>query len=250
MTRALLNAARSVARKCWPRPSYEPSPEWQALEAELSKAQRVVDLGCGARPHPKATVAVDAFLEPEHRTLGAGPVIDPNAFEKSNVRFVQADIANLPFADKEFDFAYSHHVFEHLPDPKKACAEMCRIARAGAIITPSIFSEVAFGRPYHLWLVIARKDTLLFIQKTDRENCQFGDHPVPRKNGRYSVASTTNPFDILLNDGRWYWGLQRMPRLSRLLRKFWYSHSPVTEVVFLWKGTFNCLIVHEDGGTE
>jgi SAM-dependent methyltransferase len=250
MTRSLTKAARSLARKIWPRAPYEPSQEWQALEAQLSKAQSVVDLGCGTKPHPKATVAVDAFLEPAHRTLGAGATIDPKAFEKSNVRFVQADITNLPFADKEFDFAYSHHVFEHLPEPKKACAEMCRIAKAGAIITPSIFSEIAFGRPYHLWLVIARKNTLLFIQKTNRENCQFGDHPVPQKNGRYSVTATTNAFDILLNDGHWYGGIQRMPRLSRMLRKFWYSHSPVTEVVFVWKGTFDCRVLYEDGRIE
>lgn len=250
MIHPLRRTARRLALKFWARGPYELSPEWQSLETELSKAKKIVDLGCGTKPHPQATVAVDAFLEPGHRTLGSGATIDPKAFEKSNVRFVQADITNLPFADKEFDFAYSHHVFEHLPEPKKACMEMCRIAKAGAIITPSIFCEIAFGRPYHLWLVFARNDTLFFVRKTNRENCPFGDHPVPQENGTFNVTSTTNPFDILLNDGHWYWGLQRMPRLSRLLRKFWYSHSPVTEVIFLWQGTFNCVVLREDGRIE
>ncbi|MEJ5376954.1 MAG: methyltransferase domain-containing protein [bacterium] len=45
-------------------------------------------------------------------------------------------MAALPFADKTFDFAYAHHVFEHLPDPKRAFAEMCRIVNAGPIETP------------------------------------------------------------------------------------------------------------------
>lgn len=250
MKDSILKAARFVSRKLRPGTRYEASAEWQAVQEELARAKTVVDLGCGTRPHPRATVAVDAFLEPAHRTLGAGATIEPATFEKSNVRFVQSDIAQTPFADKEFDFAYAHHVFEHLPDPRKACAEMSRIAKAGAIITPSAFSEIAFGRPYHLWMVTARGNSLIFMAKTERENCPFGEHPVPRPNNNYAANNKTNPFDILLNDGRWYLGLERMPRLSRLLRKFWYTHSPITEVVFLWRERFDCIVIHEDGRVE
>jgi SAM-dependent methyltransferase len=225
------------------------SPEWQLLQELLNTAKRIIDLGCGANPHPRAYVGVDAFLEPAHRRLGQGPRLDAKLFRQKGVHFVQADITYLPFRDKWFDFAYAHHVFEHLPDPKKACAEMMRIAKAGAIITPSIFAEIAFGRPYHLWFVIARGNTLLFIRKTKREDCPFGEHPIIDKN-RYRVTPQTNPFDILLNDGSWYRGFERMPRLSRLLRKYWYSHSPVIEVVFIWENKFNCVVVHEDGEVD
>ncbi len=229
---------------------FEVSHEWEKLQTYLQKAKRVIDLGCGANPHPRAIVGVDAYLKPLQRTFGYGPEIRTEDLRKRGVEFAQADLTALPFVDKNFDFAYAHHVFEHLSDPKKACAEMCRIAHAGVIITPSFFAEIAFGRPYHLWLVLARGNTIVFIRKTQREDRPFGDHPVPRIGGGYEVTPQTNPFDILLNDGGWYHGREGMPRLSRLIQTYWYSHSPVMEIVFLWKGGFNCMVIQEDGSIE
>jgi SAM-dependent methyltransferase len=224
--------------------------QWVRLQRLLSASKRLVDLGCGANPHPKASVAVDALLKPVHRSLGHGPELDSNTFRKRGIWFVQADLAALPFSNNEFDFAYSHHVFEHLPDPKKACSELCRIAQRGAIITPSPFAEIAFGRPYHLWLVLARGNKLIFVKKLSGEDRPFGEHPIQRGNGGYSTTEMTNPFDILLNEGGWYQGNERMPRLSHLLREYWDSHSPVMEVVFLWEGSFDCIVVQEDGSLE
>lgn len=225
----------------------EISSEWKELEHSLNKAEHVIDLGCGGNPHPKATIAVDAFLKPEHRALGQGPVINSKTFRDKGVHFVQAELSSLPFCDKEFDFAYSHHAFEHLSDPKNACMEMCRIARAGVIIAPSVFAEFAFGRPYHLWFVVARGNRLIFIRKTDREDRPFGDHPKKDTNGKFIVTPESNPFDILLNDKDWYKGGEKMPRLSTLIRRYWYSHSPVMEVVFLWEDSFRCTVIREDG---
>jgi SAM-dependent methyltransferase len=226
------------------------SESWSRMQESLSTANRLIDLGSGAHPHPRASVAVDAFLKPIQRNLGRGPEISSETFREKGVHFLQADLAALPFADKAFDFAYSHHVFEHLVDPRKACSEMCRIAERGAIVTPSIFAEIAFGRPYHRWFVIARGDTLIFIRKMPQENQPFGKLPLPKKGGGYKVTKQTNPFDILLNEGGWYHGRERMGRLSRLLRHFRYSHSPIHNVVFLWEENFNCLVIHEDGKIE
>lgn len=228
----------------------ETSIEWEILGEHLNKSKRIIDLGCGANPHPKAMMAVDAFLEPEQRGLGQGPFINAKTFSDRAVHFIQADLSSLPFADKEFDFAYSHHVFEHLPDPKKACKEMCRIAGAGAIITPSVFAEVSFGRPYHLWFVMARGNRLIFIRKTEREDRPFGNHPMKNKKGKFVVTPESNPFDILLNDNGWYRGREQMPRLSAMIRNYWYSHSPVMEVIFLWKNSFECTVIYEDGSIE
>jgi len=224
-------------------------PVWIELQARLNKSEKIIDLGCGNNPHPRSTVAVDAFLEPAQRAMGKGPQIATDQLQQRGIQFVQADLSTLPFSDKQFDFAYSHHAFEHLPDPQKACGEMCRVAKAGAIITPSIFAEIAFGRPYHLWFVVARGNTLIFIRKTAKEDRPFGGHPVKVDKG-YRVLPQSNPFDILLNDGGWYAGSERMPRLSNLLQIYWYGHSPVMEVVFLWKNSLNCLVIHEDGDVE
>lgn len=217
------------------------------LEERVSLAKRLVDLGCGAVPHPKAAVGVDAYLTPVQRGLGQGEFLSAAVFRDQGVEFVQAELTALPFKDGEFDFAYASHVFEHLPDPRAACAEMQRVAGAGGIITPSVFAEFAFGRPYHLWLVLERGNTLIFVRKRACDDRPFGEHPEPRAGGGYRATDETNPFEILLNDEKWYWGREQMPRLSRLLRKYWYSHSPVTEVVFCWEGSFRCVVIDENG---
>lgn len=234
------------------RHAEQPPPAAQLRRAQerMRSAKRLVDLGCGANPHPRAVVGVDAYRDPDHRILGHGPKLDAATFRNRGVQFVQADLAALPFVDKEFDFAYSHHVFEHLPDPKRACAEMCRIATAGVVYTPSIFSEIAFGRPYHLWLVIARGNSLIFVRKTAEEDRPFGQHPESDGKASFRATDDTNPFEILLNDEGWYRGREKMARLSRLLRRHWYSHSPVTEVILPWENSFQCIVIHEDGHVE
>ncbi|NJW54655.1 class I SAM-dependent methyltransferase, partial [Salinimicrobium oceani] len=44
---------------------------------------------------------------------------------------VKADICDLPFEDNAFDFILCNHVLEHIPDDKKAMAELFRILRPG-----------------------------------------------------------------------------------------------------------------------
>ena len=42
---------------------------------------------------------------------------------------VRADICNLPFEDNEFDVIFCNHVLEHIPDDKKAMAELYRVMK-------------------------------------------------------------------------------------------------------------------------
>ena len=216
-------------------------PRWLALQSKLKEAKNVIDLGCGNNPIPQAKVGVDLYLETKERNSGTGPVIDVEKFKARGVQFVNTRIDGpLPFQDKQFDFAYSHHVFEHLEDPATACREMIRIARSGVIITPSYFAEIIFGRPYHRWLVMDRDNTLFFFRKRPFENLPFGLMPKRSKDGEtWMMDQDTNPFDMLLNDEEWYRGQEgQIPKLSNILRHHWYGHSPLLEVVFLWDNQF------------
>lgn len=239
---------RAVYRFVRPLPAWAPPhPAWAEVEERLADGGAIVDLGCGARPHGAATVAVDRYLEPEQRLLGEGQRLSADTFERLGVRFVRADLENLPFPDKHFDYARSSHAFEHLPDPKRACQEMARVARAGVIITPSIFAEHAFGRPYHHWMVTSRGDTLVFIKKVAELDRPFGNHPRRGPDGKFVVTSDSNPFDLLLNNPGWYKGRERMPRLARLLQRYSRGHHPVMEVVFQWEGDIRCVVIDEHG---
>ncbi len=206
-------------------------PRWLLVKKKLKESKNVIDLGCGNDPVAGAKVGVDFYLEPKERIHGAGPAIDEQKFRDRGVRFVQTRVdASLPFKDKEFDFAYSHHVFEHLDDPQTACREMMRIARSGVIITPSFFSEHIFGRPYHRWLIMDRGNRLFFFRKREFEQTPFG--------------LTPNPFDKLLNDGDWYKGQDgNMPELSNALREHWYGHSPLLEMIFIWDNAFEMEVI-------
>ena len=42
---------------------------------------------------------------------------------------VKADICNLPFEDNQFDVVFCNHVLEHIPDDKKAMAELYRVMK-------------------------------------------------------------------------------------------------------------------------
>lgn len=202
------------------------SSEWQWARHRMSVARNVIDLGCGPWPLEYARTGVDLFVEADQR--GSGAKIDVPNLEKKGFRFVNSRIdAPLPFADKEFDFAYSSHVFEHLEEPEIACREMMRIAEAGVIITPSIFGDIAFGRLYHRWLMIAGANTLFFFEKLPEEDRPFGEHP--------------NPFDALLNYGGWNKDeLDSTGReLRTLLQNNWTNRSAAIEVVFAWEGSFD-----------
>ena len=221
---------------------------WVMLKERLKEAESIIDLGCGDNPVAGAKVGVDFYLDPKERLCGTGPIIDTEKFKTRGIRFVHTRIdALLPFEDKEFDFAYSHHVFEHLDDPATACSEMMRIAKAGAIITPSFFAEQIFGRPYHRWLVMDRGNSLFFFRKRPFEQTPFGLPPkFDKSKNTWVINEHTNPFDMLLNDGQWYQGQEgQVPRLSKTLQKHWYGHSPLLEIIFIWDDKFQFKVFNE-----
>jgi SAM-dependent methyltransferase len=223
--------------------SHALDPRWVAVNQRLAASANVIDLGCGNHPIAKARTTVDLHVDPRERLVGTGTAIDVEAMRARGVNFVNARVDGpLPFKNKEFDFAYSHHVFEHLEYPEIACEEMMRIANAGVIVTPSWFAEYMFGRPYHRWLLMQRSDALFFFRKRPEDDRPFGNHP-EMIDGQWRAVDGTNPFEMLLNEGDWYKGREKMPRLSRLIRKHWFTRSPIMEVVFLWEDRFDYRVI-------
>lgn len=100
---------------------------------------RVLEAGCGtgaqtvplARNSPGAEItAVDiseqSLAEAEARMAAVGI---------ANVRFRQADLTRLPFADGAFDHAFVCFVLEHLPRPDLALMEIGRVLAPGGTLT-------------------------------------------------------------------------------------------------------------------
>src|SRR3989344_6715828 len=96
----------------------------------IGKNDLVLDLGSGDKPFWRADVIVDKYLE-DDRQRSSGPVL----LDKNKL-FIKADVENLPFKDKVFDFVYCSHLLEHVENPVKAINEITRVAKKGYIEVP------------------------------------------------------------------------------------------------------------------
>ena len=107
---------------------------------EIQAGHRVLDLGCGPGSD---TIALADLVGDTGQVHGVD--FDPEMVEEANARAAaaglddrvlhrQADAAALPFDDDVFDSCRSERVFQHLPDPAAALAEMIRVTRPGGRI--------------------------------------------------------------------------------------------------------------------
>lgn len=83
-------------------------------------------VGCGS-----GAEAAILSRELEGRAVGIDlkAEFDPAAARAVDLR--RGDATCLEFQDEEFDFVYSYHVLEHIPEYMKALAEMHRVLRKG-----------------------------------------------------------------------------------------------------------------------
>jgi hypothetical protein len=139
---------------------------------------KVIDVGGGASPFPRADYVIDAM---PYGKRGSGS--DGNVHEKLGIkprfgadRWIQTDLCDRrpwPVADKAFDFATCSHLLEDIRDPIWVCSELCRIAKAGYIEVPSRVVEQSKGveNPrhagfyHHRWLVTQNHGRLEFRHK-------------------------------------------------------------------------------------
>jgi SAM-dependent methyltransferase len=92
----------------------------------LTPQSRILDLGCGP-------LGLRAFA-PELDITG----VDRSPRSEYPGPFVQADVTRpLPFADGEFDLAFSNSVIEHVADREAFAAEAMRVARGWWVQTPA-----------------------------------------------------------------------------------------------------------------
>ena len=99
---------------------------------------RILDIGCGYRPHKYATV-----------------IADTKDFTKlyKEKKFIKINGETLPFKDKEFDFVIASHVIEHVEDFQFFIKELERIASKGYIELPSRLGDnlVFENKNDHIW---------------------------------------------------------------------------------------------------
>lgn len=88
------------------------------------KPKNILVVGCGSGI--EAAILAQSFGA---RVVGIDIVDNFHAAAKSAVTLQVADATAMPFSDREFDFVYSYHALEHIPDYKKALGEMRRVLK-------------------------------------------------------------------------------------------------------------------------
>lgn len=90
------------------------------------KIRRLLVVGCGS--------GIEAAIlgrELDTEVIGIDLSSAFNSVAASLVTLRQGDATSLMFADKTFDFIYSYHALEHIPNYRKALAEMYRVLTYG-----------------------------------------------------------------------------------------------------------------------
>ena len=93
---------------------------------------RILDVGCG-----RAGWLDD--LDPEVEVVGVDREPSLPGYDGPNRKYIQGDALELPFADGEFDVAFSNSVIEHLsPDSwQRFASEIQRVSRRFFVQTPN-----------------------------------------------------------------------------------------------------------------
>lgn len=99
-------------------------PELERFVADhrLSDGAKCVEIGCGR----------GAFQDLVADYTGVD--LSDTVARYLHKPFVQSSATELPFPDSSFDAAWTIWVFEHVPDPERAMAELRRVLRPGGLL--------------------------------------------------------------------------------------------------------------------
>jgi ubiquinone/menaquinone biosynthesis C-methylase UbiE len=101
---------------------------WQILPPDAAGA----DIGCGSGRWATLVAPRVGLLHAVDASSDALAVARKNLGGLAHVRFHQASVSALPFADGELDFAYSLGVLHHVPDTSGAIRDVAAKLKAGA----------------------------------------------------------------------------------------------------------------------
>ncbi|MFH1448220.1 MAG: class I SAM-dependent methyltransferase [Candidatus Micrarchaeota archaeon] len=167
---------------------------------DIKHSDLVLEVGSGHNPHMRSDVLLDLFEEdtPEQHRGGTKATVDRP--------FVKADICNMPFKDKVFDYVIAIHILEHIPNIKKAISEITRVGKRGYIIVPSELNEYLHPSDTHMWFCSRDRGRLVFKKKPKNWRSPFG-----------------NLFHYLWNNDQEYF-------------RFYQHHLGIYHLHFPWKG--------------
>lgn len=129
------------------RESEEAFREKTGLTPEDVRGKRVLDVGCGMGRFSDVVsrwggnvVSIDLSLAVESAFANLG--------QRGNVRVLQADVFQLPFAAASFDIVFSMGVLHHTPDCKRAFQSILPLVKPGGTVAIWVYGHVGAFRHF------------------------------------------------------------------------------------------------------
>lgn len=129
----------------------------------IRPGDRVLDVGPGGFPHPRADVYLDRRFDEATAAMQRGFAARPD-IDRPQVFY---DGGRFPFDDHAFDYTICSHVLEHVPDAEldTFIAELQRVSPRGYIEFPSVFYEFPCFPQTHRWFINVHGGEILLLDK-------------------------------------------------------------------------------------
>lgn len=95
-------------------------------EKYANTPRTILVVGCGGGIE---AAVLGLLLKAQVTGIDVATSFDERAAQIANLRY--GDATNMDFDDESFDFVFSFHALEHIPDYRKALSEMRRVLRPG-----------------------------------------------------------------------------------------------------------------------
>jgi ubiquinone/menaquinone biosynthesis C-methylase UbiE len=141
---------------------------WTELISACSAARSPDVLDVGAGTGLFAVALARWSLASTVVAIDASPAMLAHADRHENVRYLTADAAALPLADARFDLAVLSRVIHHLPDRRRAGAELKRVLRpGGAAVVRTTVRERLDSIVYEYWPELRALDAGRFPSESE-----------------------------------------------------------------------------------
>lgn len=193
------------------------------VKIDVKPGEKMVDIGPGRYEHPRANLYIDC------------DVFNVERLRKEGKNAILSDLdEGLPeIADKEFDYVWCSHVFEHAaPDQlEKWAATLSRIAKRGTIVLPSAYKDSLFNfeEDEHRWSVLPNPTNgaaPIFVELNSGYIARLKDQTVQK--AMCFLYRT---------------GTQHDCTAERYLRAWYQQFEPSLDVVYHWEGSLELIII-------
>mgnify|MGYP001355871534 CR=1 FL=1 len=156
----------------WPRLQFDkenigrPMQNWTSnmfkkiteFDPNLMKGKTCIDLGVGSGRFSEICLNAGAIVVGVDNSNSVSNA-KKNLGNSENLLIVQADILNLPFKSKTFDYAFSIGVLHHTPEPFKAIKNIYSKLKNGGEFSLSVYEKKSYydSRPVRFWRYIFRR---------------------------------------------------------------------------------------------